>query len=76
MVKERLVDSLLEGVELSAILEWLWEDYGIRVKRSKESVRRAILRSDEITPQDLAVFMLDNGVEVSEDAWEGYSDPL
>ena len=75
-IKEALVDRLLEGVDLGEIVDWLWEDFGIRVRRDRRAIKRAIVRSQDVTPQDIAVFMIENGVEVDEGAWRRASDPV
>ncbi|MEB3773806.1 MAG: hypothetical protein GSR86_02615 [Desulfurococcales archaeon] len=72
-VKEVLVGQIRDsGIPASLVAEWLWEDFGIRVKPVWDRVERAILSSREVTPQDLAVFMIDNGLEPLEGAWDVY----
>jgi hypothetical protein len=58
------------GVRVDDILDWLWEEFGVKTHRSWRSLERLILRSDEITPQDLVVFMIENGIEPDEGAWD------
>ncbi|MEB3787826.1 MAG: hypothetical protein GSR78_03620 [Desulfurococcales archaeon] len=52
------------------VSEWLWEDFGKRVPPRWDRLERAILGEKEITPQDLAVFMIDNGIQPREGAWD------
>ncbi|GAB6148380.1 hypothetical protein [Stetteria hydrogenophila] len=69
-VKAALLRQLREsGLEPREVAEWLWEDYGIRARPRWGELERAILRSDEVTPQDLAVLLMDAGVEPDEGAW-------
>ncbi|HID72913.1 TPA: hypothetical protein EYP38_03140 [Candidatus Micrarchaeota archaeon] len=70
-VKVALIKRLREsGINPREVAEWLWEDYGVRVRPDWRDVERAILREEDVTPQDLAVFMLDSGVEPDEGAWD------
>ncbi|MEB3860831.1 MAG: hypothetical protein GSR84_01250 [Desulfurococcales archaeon] len=72
-IKEVLVGQLKSsGIPASDVAEWLWEDFGIRVRSEWGRLERAILSSRDVTPQDLAVFMIDNGVEPEEGAWDVY----
>ena len=78
--RRRLADraikaSLMDQIEASNIdpgemAEWLWDDFGKRVKPEWKSIRRAVLGDREITPQDLAVFMIDQGLQPEEGAWD------
>lgn len=69
-VKQALLRQLREsGVDPAEIVDWLWEDFGKRVKRDWKSIESAILGDSDITPQDLAVFMIDEGLLPDEGAW-------
>jgi len=59
-----------EGTHRPRGVEWLWEDFGIRVRRSWDDVIKAVVDSDEVLPQDLAAFMISMGVEPDEGAWD------
>ncbi len=75
-VKAALLQQLREsGVDVREVAEWLWEDFGVRVRPQWRAVERAVLREENITPQDLAVFMLDSGVEPDEGAWDASPRP-
>lgn len=68
-LKEMLLDAAERaGIEPGEIADWLYEEHGVRAARSWSAVRRAVARS-EVTAQELAVFLLDHGVEVDEEAW-------
>ncbi len=68
-LKEMLLDAAERaGIEPGEVAEWLYEEHGVRAGRSWKAVRRAVVRS-EVTAQELAVFLLDHGVEVDEEAW-------
>ncbi len=70
-VKRSLLGQVREsGIPLEEVVDWLWEDFGKRVRPSWERVERAILGDPDITPQDLAVFMIDQGVMPEEGAWD------
>ena len=66
-LKAVLMEKIREAVPLEDVREWLWEDYGIKA-RDWDNVKKAILSAREITARDLAVLLLDYGVNV-EDAW-------
>jgi hypothetical protein len=70
-IKRKLVEQLRKSgrVRLEEIIEWLWEDFGIRSKFSWRDVERNIVKHDEITPNDLAVFMIEKGVMPREEIW-------
>ncbi len=70
-VKRALLGQLREsGVPLETVREWLWEDFGKRVKGGWDRVERTILGDSDITPQDVAVFMIEAGVQPEEGAWD------
>ncbi len=70
-IKRALVEDLERKAEnsLDKVIEWLWEDHGIRVGRSWDRVKKTIVSNKSITPQDLVVLMLSMGVEVDEELW-------
>lgn len=63
------------GVDPGEVAEWLWEDYGVRVRPRWPDLERAILREREVTAQDLAVFMIDLGIQPDEGAWDASPRP-
>jgi hypothetical protein len=70
-VKEALMSQLENsGIPLEEAVEWLWDDFGKRVQKSWKAVRRAVLGDQDITPQDIAVFMIENDVQPEEGAWD------
>jgi len=76
LIERKLKEMLLEkakhaGVDPRELASWLYEAAGIRVSRATwENVVRAILRSDEITAQELAVYLMEeHGVKFDEIAW-------
>jgi hypothetical protein len=70
-IKESLVDQLEKsGITLNDTVEWLWEDFGKRVRPNWKSVRKAIVSDPEITTQDVAVFMIENDIMPEEGAWD------
>jgi hypothetical protein len=73
LLERRLKEMLLEeaeraGLEPWRLAEWLYEEHGVRVRPDPRSVRRAVL-SSPVTAQELAVFLMEEGVEVSEEKW-------
>jgi len=73
LVERKLKEMLLEAAERAGLdprelAEWLYEEHGVRVAGGWASLRRAVARS-EVTAQELAVFLLEHGVEVDEEAW-------
>ncbi len=75
-IKEALLEQLISSglVDPAEVAEWLWEDFGIRVKPDWPSIRRAILRAKEVTIQDLASAMIEWGVMPDEGIW--FSEPV
>ncbi|MEB3844950.1 MAG: hypothetical protein LRS48_04640 [Desulfurococcales archaeon] len=71
-VKGALIDQIVKSNSISenTVSEWLWEDFGKKVRPDWDRLKRAILSDREITPQDLAVFMIENGVFPEEGAWD------
>jgi len=61
-VKRRLVEIIRENVELRVVADWLWEDYGVKVKDWDKAVR--VMLSDRVSLGDLISFLEDQGVEV------------
>jgi hypothetical protein len=68
-VKDALLNQMKGKINIEEAVEWIYEDYGIKIKKSWENLRRTILDNSEITPNDIAVFMIDQGVDVDEGAW-------
>lgn len=71
--KERLARLLEDLVELEEVVEWLWEDFGIRVPPSWDDVRKTIVSSREVSARALAVFLVQSGAGhgAVEDAYLG-----
>ena len=70
VVKERLVTFMEEkGVDPQTVSEWLWEEFGKKVKPSWREVKRAIVKDSDVTPQDLVLLLYDLGLEVDESLW-------
>ena len=61
-VKRRLVEIVRGSVELEAVADWLWEDYGVKVRDWDKAVR--VMLSDRVSLGDLISFLEDQGVEV------------
>jgi len=73
VVKEVLIDQLRSSnIDPGEVSEWLWEDFGVRVKPEWSRIAKAILSSRDITPQDLASFMISVGLMPEEGAWDVY----
>lgn len=68
--KASLMSQAKGRIDLEEFVEWLWEDFGIRVRSSWDDVIKAVVNSDEVLPQDLAAFMISMGVEPDEGAWD------
>ncbi len=69
--RERLASLLISRKPLDEILEWLWEDFGIRVsKPSAERVRRILVEDASIRDRDLASYLVSEGIPVSDDDWD------
>ncbi len=69
-VKEALMTQIKGRIDFDEIREWLWEDFGIRVRGGWEEMKRIIVSDTKITPQDVAAFMISEGVEPDERAWD------
>ncbi|NOZ89542.1 MAG: hypothetical protein GXO15_06425 [Crenarchaeota archaeon] len=70
VVERRMKEVLLEaarraGVDPGELAEWLSYAAGVRAEASWSSVRRAVLRP-EVSAQELAAFLVTEGVEVPE----------
>jgi len=70
-IKRHLIEELLKikNYKLEEIVEWLWEEYGIKAKPNIEAIRKTILNNDEITSRELAVEILRSGGFVDEELW-------
>ncbi len=70
-IKRALVEDLEKKAKdsLDTVVEWLWEDHGVKVSRNWDRVKKTIVSNKSITPQDLVVLMLSMGVEVDEELW-------
>ncbi len=70
-IKKALLDSIEgHGVSAGELAEWLWEEFGIRVRPEWPRVRRAVLSSADIEARDLAVFMIEKGLTPDEGLWD------
>lgn len=61
-IKRALIETVKENVSLEEVKEWLWEDFGVRVK-SWEEAEKFMMR-DEVSVSDIYVFLLENEVEI------------
>ncbi|MEN2999987.1 MAG: hypothetical protein ABDH61_05375 [Acidilobaceae archaeon] len=62
--KRALVELVKKNVELEEVKEWLWEDFGARVRSWAEAER--FMMREEVTIADLYIFLRENDVEVGE----------
>ncbi len=71
IIKKALLNDLLNLGDkvLVDLVEWLWDNYGIKARRERNDVEKKILRSKDISSRELAVFMLDKGVKINEELW-------
>ncbi len=66
-IKRDLVKVLREaGTDPREVAEWLWEDFGKRVRPEWKKIERAVLE-DDVTPQDLVVFLYDAGIDFDDE---------
>jgi len=71
VIKKALIDQLKRSNKISIkdVVEWLWEDFGIRCKANWKDVERKMLKSNEVFPNDIATFMIEHGLRPEEDVW-------
>ena len=69
-IKEALLSQMKGKVPLEDVVEWLWEDFGIRSTPSWDRLAKIIISEKEILPQDLAAFMISEGLMPDEGAWD------
>jgi len=70
-VKAALIDYLKENFTPQEVQEWLYDEFGIKPGRNDwKGLERAILKSNEITPQDIVVFLRERGIVPEEGAWD------
>jgi len=66
-IKRELVKVMKEaGIDPKSVSEWLWEDFGKRVKPEWGKLEKAVLE-DDVTPQDVALFLDEAGVEIDDE---------
>ncbi len=70
-IKRLLLQQIKESKKVDAkdLVEWLWEDFGIRCKPLWREIERKVVKSDEILANDLAIFMLERGIVPKEEIW-------
>ena len=69
-LKEMLLEQAKEaGINPEQIAEWLYEAAGIRANPAWRDIEKAVLRSDEISAQELAAYLVSEGVNVDEQKW-------
>lgn len=71
LIKKVLINQILETrrIGIKEIIRWLWEDFGIKCRNDWKDIERKIVKSKEISSNDLAVFMINNGIKPREDVW-------
>ena len=71
IIKKHLLTQLEQaGDEVrEKLIEWLWEDHGVRVSGNWSSIEKKILKDDSISSRELAVFMLGEGLKINEELW-------
>ncbi len=68
-VKKMLLEAAKRGgLSPRSVAEWLREEYGINARPEWRSIEKALL-SPEVTSNEFAAFLVDNGVEVPEEKW-------
>ncbi len=70
-IKRELLETLEKKArdKLHKVIEWLWENYGVRVKMEWGSVEKAVLKSRDVSSREIALLMMDLGVDVDEEIW-------
>ncbi len=61
-----LRDSLRDPAKVSRII---YDEYGVKVKPSWSSIESFIVGNEDVRPQELAVLLMDMGVEIPELKW-------
>ncbi|MEM0366023.1 MAG: hypothetical protein QXR02_01165 [Acidilobaceae archaeon] len=74
LIKKALIKKIEETITLDDVKEWLWEDFGIKVKSWNEA-SKFILR-DDVTISDIITFLLENDIEVSDDLFSNIDEVL
>ena len=76
-IKRELVRIMREsGADPREVAEWLWEDFGKRVRPEWGRLEKAMM-DDDVTPQDLALFMEESGISFDEErVWRREYDSL
>lgn len=70
-LKLRLARALAgSGVSLEEVVEWLWEDFGLRAPMRWDGVVDLIARAPEVSPQDIVSFLDEHGITLNEDLWD------
>ncbi len=68
-IKELLLSIARQYLEPSELANWLYEEYGLKIRPDWRHIERAILKSKEIRSQELAVFLLEKNIEIPENEW-------
>ncbi|KSW12271.1 hypothetical protein CF15_05850 [Pyrodictium occultum] len=74
LVERKLKEMLLRrareaGMEPAQLASWLYEAAGIRAQPSWRDLERKILYNDDVTAQELAAYLLSEGIKVDEKEW-------
>lgn len=68
VIKRKLVEIVRRSVDLERVAEWLWEDYGVKVRDWDKAIR--IMLSDRVSLGDLISFLEDNDIEIDYESLE------
>ena len=70
-IKTALLEYVKNNFKPAEIQEWLYEEFGIKPGRNDwKGLERTILKSDEITPQDIVILLREKNIEPNEGAWD------
>ena len=70
-IKDALFRQVVDNVPMEDVAEWLYEDFGVKVgRRTWNNYRRAVLKNHDVKPQDIAILLLDHGIQPNEGAWD------
>ncbi len=67
-IKSMLLEVAKKHLDPSHVSEWLREEFGLNTRGDWRSIERALM-SPEVTSNEFAVFLEENGIKIPEERW-------
>lgn len=67
-VKKKLIEKIKKNVSIEEVIEWIWEEYGVKVK-NWEQAEKFLMRKN-VRPNEILTLIIENDIEITNEDLE------